>query len=48
MNFYVGVTDHDWFRLLKARQPDKVHFWFASSQQGFAALQLGEWRKNSA
>lgn len=42
MNFYVGVTDHDWFRFLRERQPDEVNFWFPSSRVGFAALQPGE------
>ncbi|MGD1996807.1 MAG: HNH endonuclease [Anaerolineae bacterium] len=27
MNFYVGVTDNDWFRFLAQRQPDEVNFW---------------------
>jgi len=42
MNFYVGVTDHDWFRFLRERQPDEVNFGFPSSKVGFAALQPGE------
>jgi putative restriction endonuclease len=27
VEFYVGVTDNDWFRFLAARQPDEVNFW---------------------
>ena len=42
MNFYVGVTDHEWFGFLRERKPDEVNFWFPSSKQGFAALQPGE------
>jgi putative restriction endonuclease len=27
MNFYVGVTDNQWYKFLAARNPDEVNFW---------------------
>ncbi|MDX1933079.1 MAG: HNH endonuclease [Capsulimonadales bacterium] len=41
MEFFVGVTDKDWFVFLSERQPDEVNFWFPSPKQGFAALPPG-------
>ena len=31
MNFFVGVTDYDWFRQLKADNATKVNLWFPSA-----------------
>jgi putative restriction endonuclease len=42
MKIYVGVTDYDWFNLLKERQPEDVNFWQPNSNRTFHALQEGE------
>lgn len=31
MRFWVGITDHDWFRSLAALKPDEVNFWQPSA-----------------
>ena len=43
MQFYVGVTDYDWFQL-HATKPhvDEVNFWRPSSEIPFRALRAGE------
>jgi putative restriction endonuclease len=43
MNFFVGVTDYDWF-LLHASKPavEEVNFWRPSPTAPFKALQTGE------
>ena len=41
MNFFVGVTDNDWFRFLAERQPDEVNYWRPSGQ-GFRAIDKWE------
>jgi putative restriction endonuclease len=43
MNFFVAVTDYDWF-LLHASKPrvEEVNFWRPSSATPFKALQIGE------
>lgn len=41
MNLYVGVTDNDWFDVLRASEPPEVNFWRPSGQ-AFRALQPGE------
>jgi putative restriction endonuclease len=42
MKLYVGITDYDWFRYLKAQQPDEVNFWQPGGSHLFRALQPGE------
>jgi putative restriction endonuclease len=43
MNFYVGVTDYDWFRLHAAKHDvQEVNFWRPSPDATFKALQTGE------
>jgi putative restriction endonuclease len=44
VNFYVGITDGDWFaHLSQGEQPDEVNFWQPSARGGqFRALQPGE------
>jgi putative restriction endonuclease len=43
MNFYVGVTDYDWFMLhASKRGVEEVNFWRPSPDAGFKALQTGE------
>jgi len=43
MKAYVGVTDNDWYSLLKSIQPhDEVNFWQPSGRQQFKALKPGE------
>ncbi len=41
MNLYLGVTDHDWFRYLAARQPEEVNFWQPGGGRRFRALEPG-------
>ncbi len=41
MNFYIGVTDNDWFEFLRQCKPDEVNFWRPGAQ-GFSALQIGQ------
>jgi putative restriction endonuclease len=43
MRAYIGVTDRDWYRFLKA-QPmlEEVNFWQPSAGGGFRALSLGQ------
>jgi len=43
MKAYVGVTDNDWFRFLRARpELDEVNFWQPSGSSRFRALSPGE------
>jgi putative restriction endonuclease len=42
MNLYVGITDYDWFRHLRAIQPDEVNFWQPGGSRRFTTLQPGE------
>jgi len=41
MNFYVAVTDNNWFRFLAERKPDEANFWLPSSGTAFRALDPG-------
>lgn len=41
MDLFLGVTDHDWFRYLKARQPEEVNFWQPGGGRRFRALEPG-------
>ncbi len=43
MQAYVGITDRDWFDLLRSLpQPDEVNFWQPSGNRQFKALNPGE------
>src|SRR5260370_32453569 len=43
MNFFVAVTDYDWFLLhASKRGVEEVNFWRPSSAASFKALQIGE------
>jgi putative restriction endonuclease len=43
VKLYVGVTDNDWFRFLRARPDlDEVNFWQPSGNREFRLLCLGE------
>lgn len=43
MNAYVGITDHEWYRLLASRrQLDDVNFWQPGGSRRFRTLQPGE------
>jgi putative restriction endonuclease len=43
MKLYVGVTDNDWFRFLRARPDlDEVNFWQPSGNRAFRLLGAGE------
>lgn len=41
MQYYIGVTDRDWFEFLKALQPDEVNFWRPSASSRFGAIEPG-------
>ncbi|MCD7955974.1 MAG: hypothetical protein LUG93_09560 [Lachnospiraceae bacterium] len=41
MKMYVGVTDKNWFELLKSEQCDEVNFWTPGARN-FKALQPNE------
>ena len=40
MQFYVGLTDTDWFNFLRERNPDDINFWKPSGK-GFSAIEPG-------
>lgn len=40
-NFYVGVTDRDWFDFHSARKSDEVNFWAPGGERSFGALPAG-------
>lgn len=40
MQFFVGVTDNDWFNFLAAKGPDELNFWRPSGK-GFKAIEAG-------
>ena len=43
MRAFIGITDRDWFELLRAqRQLDEVNFWQPGGQRVFGALEPGE------
>ena len=43
MNFYVAVTDYDWYRLHASKEERKeVNFWRPSPEATFKALKPGE------
>ena len=41
MNFYVGITDMDWFRWLKAAGATEANFWRPGGTSNFGALEPG-------
>ena len=42
MKLFVGITDTEWFRFLRAARPDEVNFWQPSGSTVFRALGVGE------
>ena len=42
MKLYVAITDYDWFKHLKAIQPDEVNFWQPAGSRQFKRLLPGE------
>jgi len=42
MKLYVGITDGDWFRFLRARNADEMNFWRPRSTTNFGAISPGE------
>lgn len=42
MKMYVGVTDYDWFSLLKEQKCDEVNFWTPGGNKNFKALSENE------
>lgn len=42
MKLYVAVTDYDWFKHLKAVEPDEVNFWQPGGSRQFTTLSPGE------
>jgi putative restriction endonuclease len=42
MKLYVGITDQDWFRFLRAQSAVEMNFWRPSSTNEFKAIEPGE------
>lgn len=42
MKIYVGITDYDWYSLLKNENCDEVNFWKPSGNINFIALKPNE------
>ena len=42
MKLYIGITDRDWFRFLRARKADEMNFWRPRSTMDFGAISPGE------
>jgi putative restriction endonuclease len=43
VNFFIGVTDYEWFQLHAAKQNvEEVNFWRPSPDKPFKVLQPGE------
>ncbi|MCL6442725.1 MAG: HNH endonuclease [Alicyclobacillus sp.] len=42
MKIYIGVTDHNWYRLLADERPEEVNFWQPGGRQPFKVLQPNE------
>lgn len=42
MKIFVGLTDRDWFRFLRARESVEMNFWRPRSTSEFKAIQPGE------
>lgn len=41
MNFYLAVTDDNWFHFLAHHEPEEVNFWRPSSTTRFRAIREG-------
>jgi putative restriction endonuclease len=41
MEFWVGVTDNDWYNFLSELKPDEVNFWQPSSTPPFKRKDIG-------
>ena len=42
MKLYVGITDSDWFKFLRARNAEEMNFWRPSNLNNFSAIDPGE------
>lgn len=42
MKMYVGITDYDWFTILKDESCDEVNFWKPGGRTNFRALDIGD------
>ena len=42
MKLYVGITDGDWFKFLRARNADEMNFWRPHGGNNFGAINPGE------
>jgi len=42
MKLYVGITDGDWFRFLRARNAKEMNFWRLRCTTNFGAINPGE------
>src|SRR5437762_10666359 len=42
MNFYIGITDSNWFDHLSQTKPDTVNFWQPNDTGNFRRLSVGE------
>lgn len=41
MNFYVGVTDTEWYHYLRYHNPEDINFWQPGRNTGFRAIERG-------
>jgi putative restriction endonuclease len=42
MKFYIGITDGNWFQLLRDLKPEEINFWRPMARSEFKVLQPGE------
>lgn len=42
MKLYVGITDYEWFKILKRENCDEINFWKPGGRAGFKALNPGD------
>lgn len=42
MKLYIGITDRDWFRFLRAKESEEMNFWRPRSTSDFSAISPGE------
>lgn len=42
MKFYLGVTDNNWFRFLREKNPEEVNFWQPGENSVFKVLEPGD------
>jgi putative restriction endonuclease len=42
MKIYVGITDYDWFKILKGKYCDEINIWKPRGKTNFKALNQGD------